>query len=79
MDVLNPDSLRKKVYLSWNEVFLAALEKFFEQGGVLISTVCTVYVVLSCESLYPFIVMISITMTKIVMMTITKTMTTEIR
>ena len=79
MDVLNPDSLRKKLYLSWKEVFLAALGKFFKQGGILISTVCTVYVVLSYESLYPFIVMMAITITKIVMMTITKTMTTEIR
>ena len=69
MEVLNPDSQRKNVYLTGNEVFLAALGKLFEQGGILISAVCTVYLVLSYESLYPFIVMIVITMTIIVMMT----------
>ena len=67
------------VYLSGNEVFLAALGKLFEQGSILISAVCTVYVVLSYESLYPLIVLMAITTTKIVMMTINETMTTEIR
>ena len=69
MEVLNPDSQRKNVYLTGNEVFLAALGKLFEQGGILISAVCTVYRVLSYESLYPSIVMMVITMTIIVMMT----------
>ena len=68
-------SEKKKVYLSGNEVFLVALGKMFEHGGILISAACTVYVVLSYESLYPFIVMMAITMTKIVMMTIAKTIT----
>ena len=63
-------SEKKKVYLSGNEVFLAALGKLFEQGVPFLQ--CTLFLIKK-------VCVTAITMTIIVMMRITKTMTTEIR
>ena len=56
--------------LSGNEVFLAALGKLFEQGVPFLQ--CTLFLIKK-------VCVMAITMTIIVMMRITKTMTTEIR